>query len=354
MIVVCDINEVWRRKPFAALAEQTDVLGVSPADWLVARRRGFQSSDGVLEVLPIALPPGWGSKTAGLGQRMMWKKITGRCRSVEALVVTSPHYLPLLNLVPEDTKTIYYASDDYRSYEGWGNMAELEKRIVERADHSFFISDALAERVRAEYAIDSARISVSMNATEKRFFPEVEESLPLDPPSGTFVRPIVGVVGGINDRLDFELLQACTECPELGTLLLVGSLPNEPSVALQKLLGHPKTVSVGAQPHEEIHQWFQGLDVGLIPYRKTEFNHFCSPMRLFDHLATGLPLVVTDACDQVREFADYAVCCSDHETFIDALKKQLSENTSVVRPEEKKLTWEARASALLSVIRNGS
>ncbi len=353
MIVVCDVNEIWRKKPFAALAEEADVLGVSPADWRVARRRGFPSSEGALDVLPVTLPPSWASRMAGVGQRLLWRKIQNHCKKlgkpIEALFVTSPHYLPLLGMVPPDLKTFYYASDDYRSYEGWGHVADLEKEMVHRVDHSFFVSEALMERARKEYGVASAKLSVSMNATEKRFFLP-EKRGPTSPPEGTLKRPIAGVVGGINDRLDFNVLLQCARLPELGTLLLVGPTPETPSAELQTLLAHPKCVSVGRQPHDTIHQWFQCLDVGLIPYTPTEFNRLCSPMRLFDHLASGAPVVATDACEQSKAFSNQVSVCTGIDEFLREVRAGFSRSTELI----DNIIWKDRAKCLEEVIRGVS
>ena len=140
-----------------------------------------------------------------------------------------------------------------------------------------------------------------MNASEPRFFPDTS-AVASDLPCRDLPRPVAGVVGGIGDRLDLDLLRRCAEVDALGTLLLVGPLPDAPSAEMRALLAQPKCVAVGAQPHDEIHRWFQCLDVALIPYARTEFNRFCSPMRLFDHLASGLPIIALDSCDQVARF----------------------------------------------------
>lgn len=350
MIVVCDINEVWRKKPFAALAEKKDVLGVSPADWFVARRRGkLPATEGTLHLLPVTLPPSWASRLSGIGQRMLWKKIVRKCNAmnqpIDAVIVTSPHYLPMLSMIPRGLKTIYYASDDYRSYEGWGHIADLEKEMVMRVDHAFFVSQGLLDRARDEYKIDPAKLSVSMNATEGRFCTPAN-SFPVDPPSERFMRPIAGVVGGINDRLDFDLLQQCADLPGLGTLLLVGPIPEKPSDSLRRLLKHPKCKAVGRQPHDSIHLWFQCLDVGLIPYVSNEFNRMCSPMRLFDHLGSGSPIVTTTACDQVNHFSEHVSICENSEAFVDGLDHALD----LSRQTTKGICWPDRAEAMLKIM----
>jgi len=355
MIVVCDVNEIWRAKPFAALAKKTELLGVAPADWMVARHRRSLALD--METLPVVLPPGWASRTAWLGQRLLWHKIKARAGAVETLILTSPHYLPLLDFIPPSTRIIYYASDDYRSYEGWGCVAELEQEIVRRADHSFFVSKGLMRRAASEYEVDPDKLSVSMNATERRFFSNAEtrsaqsvvkenknsQRLCVEKICGNkLALPIAGVIGGINDRLDFDLLLQCAELPALGTLLLVGPLPAEPSGALKTLLSHPKCVAVGRQPHDTIHAWFQCLDVGLIPYVESELNRYCSPMRLFDHLASGAPIVATDACDQVGEYIETFA----DAVFVEALRTRLGQPAARVEG----ITWDDRAAEMLSVM----
>lgn len=350
MIVICDINEVWRKKPFAALAEKKDVLGVSPADCFVARRRrSLHAMEEALHLFPVVLPPSWASRLSGIGQRMLWKKIVRKCKAmnkpIDALVITSPHYLPMLSMIPSSLKTIYYASDDYRSYEGWGAIATLEKQLVERVDHSFFVSEGLMQRAVKEYGIDPSKLSVSMNATEERFFP-TSGTFPGIPPEGKLPRPIAGVVGGINERLDFNMLKRCAEIPDLGTLLLVGPLPAEPSAELKALLNHPKCVAVGRQPHDTIHQWFQCLDVGLIPYVASEFNRMCSPMRLFDHLASGAPIVATPACDQCADFGKRVSVCEDTENFANEVQRLFGDSTG--RCEG--ISWDDRATKMVNIL----
>ncbi|QBG45963.1 glycosyltransferase [Verrucomicrobia bacterium S94] len=348
MIVVCDINEIWRRKPFAALAEIESVQGVAPADWMVARKRGLPDTDDSLDVLSVTLPPGWASRTSWLGQRMLWRRIRKCCPDVETLVVTSPHYLPMLDYISPKIRTIYYASDDYRNYEGWDAVVRLEEQLVKRVDHSFFVSEGLKNRAQREYGVDSGKLSVSMNATESRFFSE-DPMEPVSAPLEGLKRPIAGIVGGINERLDFELLTACAQLPELGTLLLVGPLTGSSSSGLNKLLEQPKCSAVGRQPHNTIHRWFQCLDVGLIPYVESEFNQFCSPMRLFDHLASGAPVIATAACDQVHAFERHVVAAGNREQFIEALRKALSSGTRPGRIEG--ITWADRATSMAGVIK---
>jgi glycosyltransferase involved in cell wall biosynthesis len=223
--------------------------------------------------------------------------------------------------------------------------------LVRRVDHSFFVSEELLNRARREYGAETGKTSVSMNATEKRFFPADGDTRPAPVPIQNVQRPVAGVIGGISVRLDFNLLKLCADLPELGMLLLAGPLPDNPPASLKRLLLHPKCKAVGAQPHASIHQWFRCLDVGLIPYTKSEFNRMCSPMRLFDHLASGTPVVATDSCSQVNDFADRIDVCADPESFVAAVHRHLSSKGGTRFGKNLEgIKWSDRASAMLSVM----
>jgi len=115
--------------------------------------------------------------------------------------------------------------------------------------------------------------------------------------------PVFGVVGVFNERIDYGFLEQLAASSEIGSLALVGPIMpgSDESGAIERLRTNPKIHWFGARPHEEIHAWMAGLDIAVIPYARSDFNHFCSPMRLWDHLAIGQPILATKACSQIAD-----------------------------------------------------
>lgn len=361
MIVIIDINTIWRRKPFEALAEQTPILGLMPRD-IFTRLRNPQK-DIRLEVAkpfynyPVAMPPGWASKFPGWTARRLWSVATKAAKregaGVSALVVTSPHYLSLVKHAGTEVPTFYYCSDDYGEYEGWGGNAMLKQEgaLVRTVNHSFFVSSSLSKRAIQNYNVPSDCISVSPNATDESFLKPVSES----EIEGLFTlfpqlrRPLVGVVGGINNRLDAELLLAVAERLEIGTLVMVGPVASDlQGPAWTRLRSHPTCLFVGAQRHVQLPAWMQALDVALIPYRDTPLNRSCSPMRLFDHLAAGKPIVSTDHCRQVREFDSLVEIAPSTHVFLEKLSRFITKGdrqdaANARREAAAKNLWSFRA-----------
>ncbi|MBI1180254.1 MAG: glycosyltransferase [Alphaproteobacteria bacterium] len=315
MIFFFDGNTVWRRKYAEALARRRgDTVIVSP------RSRGMSraaSPDRREEDMPVWMPPGWAGRLSWASfpylKARAERRAASRGQGLDAAFFTSPHYLPLARSLGRDTRIVYYCSDDYRSYAGWGGagMVAQERELCRLAYRSVFVSEALRRRAVEEYGLDPDATLVSPNATEPRFAATGDDGRDL---LAGLARPAFGAVGMFNDRIDIGFLDRLAQEPALGSLVLVGPLEGvvEQRPALERLLSRPKVKAFGRQPHEAIHRWMAALDVAVIPYRATPLNHFCSPMRLYDHLAVGHPIIATPHCAQIAERGDLIV--ADAET----------------------------------------
>ena len=51
--------------------------------------------------------------------------------------------------------------------------------------------------------------------------------------------------------------------------------------------------SVGAVPYDELPAHLQFGDVGIVPYRRGTFNDASCPLKVYEYLAAGLPVVAT-------------------------------------------------------------
>lgn len=299
MIAQFDVNTIWRRKFGQALQRRhPDTLLFAPRAW---RRPGALPDEPGLT--SASLPPGWASRTAALAMPLLLRRAnavaSARGGTIDTAIFTSFHYLPLAKRLRARARIIYYCSDDYRGYAGWGGDDAIarEAELCRIATLSIFVSDALRDRAVAEYGLNPTTCIVAPNASEQRF----TATTPRPPELAALPGPVFGTVGVFNDRIDFGFLDRLANSDEVGSLALVGPLQDcpDPDGAIARLRDNPKVHWFGARPHAEIHAWMAGIDIAVIPYAPTPFNHFCSPMRLWDHLAIGQPIIATDACDQI-------------------------------------------------------
>jgi hypothetical protein len=302
-LMIVDANTIWHQQISNSLGELTPTIAFKPYAGLVKRHVGEIWKSSSLNIEPVALFPGWASKTSSVGQRQLARgiqKASKRFAEPPTVILTSPKYLPLARYLGGAFPLVYYCADDYREYRGWGGarMADAERDVLTRTVLSVFVSDALRERAIKEYGVPRANTLVSPNATEQRFIAQGVRSRP--PGLELAQRPIVGVLGGVSDRLDVALITSVAQMEQVGTFLIAG--PVDPDLPYASRLHESKKVHiVGEVDHRQMHQYALAMDVALIPYANTALNYFCSPLRLFDHLVSGAIIVSTDACDQINK-----------------------------------------------------
>jgi hypothetical protein len=356
-ILFVDANTIWHRRLAVALGEvAAPTIAFAPyRSWLPGRAMETLDDSGT-RFVSVGLLPGWASKTAAVGQRhLSWLvgNLIKRCRGEAVVILTSPKYTPLARRLRGRVKLVYFCADDYRSYAGWGgnSIAAAETEMVEACALSVFASEALRERAIAENGVHPKNTLVSPNATEPRFLP----AGPVTVPAGIagIPRPVVGVLGNVNERLDLPVLKAVADREEVGTLLIAGSVAESARVAAPWLDRHAKIRVTGRLPHEEMHLYARSMDVGLIPYARMALNHYCSPLRLYDHLAAGMPVFATDCCDQINRLDEPRVTVSGRERLADAIESHfaasLHDPVSPVAPTPNRgpgLLWTDRAKRL--------
>ena len=108
---------------------------------------------------------------------------------------------------------------------------------------------------------------------------------PSPPPAALDGRgTMVGFVGAVSWRVDMALLEGIARRRPAWTIVLVGRV-TVPVPRLDNLL------VVGDRPYEELPGWVQRFDVGIVPYTDAAFNRASFPLKVFDYLASGVPVV---------------------------------------------------------------
>jgi teichuronic acid biosynthesis glycosyltransferase TuaH len=155
---------------------------------------------------------------------------------------------------------------------------------------------------------------------------------------------VVGFAGGLTWRVDFELLAAVAEARPDWRLALVGEGPAaEP--------GPPNLVRFGAKPYAELPAWVQRFDVALIPYRQEPFNLASFPLKVFEYLAAGTPVVSTPL-PALEGMAPFVRIAADAEQYVAAVDEALTAGPSAEECRElgRANSWDHRAAELEAVL----
>jgi glycosyltransferase involved in cell wall biosynthesis len=67
----------------------------------------------------------------------------------------------------------------------------------------------------------------------------------------------------------------------------------EPETDVSALAAEPNIRLVGSRQHRELPATLRGVAIGLIPYRRSRLTASIFPMKVYEYLAAGLPVVAT-------------------------------------------------------------
>lgn len=92
------------------------------------------------------------------------------------------------------------------------------------------------------------------------------------------------------------LAQAAALLPQDTEIIFVGGTPNDVEVFKKKYATIPNIHIIGHQPHEAIPLWQRAADVLVLPNteKKRISKYNTSPMKLFEYMASGVPIVASD------------------------------------------------------------
>jgi glycosyltransferase involved in cell wall biosynthesis len=144
-----------------------------------------------------------------------------------------------------------------------------------------------------------------------RFDPEGPIATEL--PEGT----IVGYHGAIAPWFDFDLVTEMAKLRPGLTFVIVGPVGPEMEDQAAKLAASPNVVLLPAQGSERIADFVRGFTVGILPFVVDEMTEAVTPLKMYEYLACGVPMVATPlpAC-----LAESAVrTASDPDGFVAAI-----------------------------------
>jgi uncharacterized SAM-binding protein YcdF (DUF218 family)/glycosyltransferase involved in cell wall biosynthesis len=247
--------------------------------------------------------------------------------------------------------SVYYCIDDFASSSPAARrITQSEEQLFRDADLVFVTSEKLRQRA----ARFNSRVSLFPFGVSLKKFERVRtapDQIPAD--LAALPRPIVGYVGGIHQWMDFDLLRETARRMPDTSFVMVGPLQVEqdPSAGL------PNLHLLGKRSHDDVPRYIKGFDVGIVPYRRSEYTDNVYPTKLNEYFAMGIPVVSTDLPEIRRFNAEHGLRVSiadGPEQFAAALDRALQPSSAQERADRIDVaasnSWEARIREMSALI----
>jgi glycosyltransferase involved in cell wall biosynthesis/uncharacterized SAM-binding protein YcdF (DUF218 family) len=319
--------------------------------------RGFRSERPNLTVYsPLVLPFPYSRVARVINRTMMsrvlrrWMHASGFGRPIVWTFLPTPLARDVIRAVDAEL-VVYYCTDDLASSSRPARrIVDSESQLLREADLVFVTSEKLRNRAlqfRTQVDVFPGGVNIDR-------FEEVRD-LPSDVPGDLrdLKRPIVGYIGGLHQWVDQTLLaDVAARLPDT-TFAFVGPVQEDVSV-LERM---PNVRLLGAKPHEELPDYLKAFDVGIVPYRLSEYTANVYPTKLNEYLIMGLPVVATPL-NEIRRFnrehGDLVAIAGDADAFACATRAALTRPRTNGGRERidaaRRNGWQARIDDMWSLV----
>ncbi len=183
--------------------------------------------------------------------------------------------------------------------------------------------------------------------------PSNDENIPLDLEVVLAKgHPIVGYSGALAEWFDYELLSSVAKRrPDLEFVLIGANYDG--SLDQSEILGLQNVHWLGMKTYNELFKYLWHYDIGIIPFKINNITLSTSPIKLFEYMAFGKP-VITTALPECKRYNSVFVA-ETCEQFFDCLDKALSvrgnqEYLSVIDKIARENTWDIRVAEVITAL----
>jgi glycosyltransferase involved in cell wall biosynthesis len=366
-----DWSGLWQRPQALASAlartGECRVLYVNPPyfsaagyvrDWLVRKpeRRawcGMRSVDADISVvdLPPLLPkgalfPAVARVNHVVQRRVLWQMLNaaGVRRPVVMLSSPADHSLTAAS---HAEMVIYDLMDRHEQFYDGGireNIRREQARMLHKAAGVIVSAEALADDIRHQApGLPARRIP---NGVESSLLNAPRAP---DPRLTGLPRPIIGFVGYLGPWVDMRVILALADGFASGSIVLAGP----PGAQMRALEQRPNIHLLGEQPHPALSGIIDAFDVGIIPFHMNALTEAVHPLKVYDYLARGVP-VVASPLRELKPMGGMVTVARDPSGWAEAVSSALDGDSPALAEQRRAFvrghTWDARASGVLDFL----
>lgn len=217
-------------------------------------------------------------------------------------------------------------------------ITQIDEELTRRADVVFVGSQPLYEKKKEH----NARVYVVNHAADVPHFMKAADPATEVPADLAVVpEPRIGFVGMIDElRFDADLIAAVARNKHWNVVIAGGFIGG----ARELIPDLPNIHVLGMKKVDQLPAYLKGMNVCLMPYRVNETTKYIFPLKLFEYLASGKPVVATPI-PAVKTVSDYVRIAATPAETVEAIGEALAETGTAASERRIKLakghSWES-------------
>ena len=295
-----------------------------------------------------------------LSQLLMPKlsKMIGSMGDYDVLIYTLPRFASLVNLF-QRCKVIYDVSDNWigqyrtlsvKSLTLKFLLGQTEKTICQRADTIFASSSFIKTEYEDKYSINVSLVQNGVDYGAISSLPMTQEVKKSDG-----YKHIVGFSGSFLNReinkIDVELLLLLATRRPKWLFIIIGPYDQSPVGNIRSLLECSNVRFMGFIDPLHLGGFIKVFDLALLPYLKNDFTAGIFPIKLYEYIACGVPIVSINlpATEEISKMTRFYKYVDGKEHFLSSCDRLLA--TTMTDQEKKEYRKLAKQSDWTNVFK---
>jgi len=278
-------------------------------------------------------------------------KVIENLKITDYIYINSYNFtLPTLHKLLNPTLSVYHCVDPIIEPYQTRHGLISEELLVKQVDMVICTSKELRNKKallnpNAYFIPNAANISHSL----KTLNPDLKVSAIL----AGIKKPIIGYFGAIERRIDYDMMQILFKTNPDKSFVMIG--PIDRYYIKEEEYNAPNLYLPGPVPYEELPAVLKGFDVAIIPFKKDDVSSDIFPLKLFEYLGSGRPIVSTNFNPDLKDFTfDTVPYCTTAAEFSAAIEVALNDTADL---QKRRLevaadnTWEHRISEIKDLLK---
>lgn len=167
----------------------------------------------------------------------------------------------------------------------------------------------------------------------------------------------IGYIGKIQERVDLDLIESIARKFKDNEIFIYGPIYSQKK-KIKKLSSKYNNLEFKGDVHyKELPKVLNSFDIGIIPHIESEFTKSMNPLKLYEYLAAGKPVVTTNIAG-INNVSEFVYIAKDHADFLQKIEWLIDEyNKIMISPTlissslNDNISWSYKAESILSVIK---
>lgn len=227
-------------------------------------------------------------------------------------------------------------------------LTKAYRAITERADVIFTVSEGLLDMFDRR-----SHVFFVPNGVDYEHFAATEQTMQSF--IGQHERPVIGYHGVIQSRMNFSLLEYIVDKHPEYDFHFVGPVWKDAKDDVARLRKKKQVKFLGSVSYLKLPEMLHTFDCAIIPHKIDAFTHSMNPLKLYEYLAAGVPIVSTPVAgvDQFQDLVQFAVSADD---FSREIQKAIAMDSVSLRQRRMAVaqqhSWDKRFAVMKSILSN--